>query len=301
MKIAICGGTGFIGGALARYLEQSGDEVVLISRAASGGRGRERWKTVSWDDLDADRRTLEELDAIVNLAGESINQRWSDKAKRRILQSRLDTTEKLARLVAGLEHKPKVVVNGSAIGIYGTSETEVFDESHPVRASDFLSGVVESWEKAADTIPAERIVKLRTGLVLGKEGGALPMMALPYKLFAGGRVGSGKQWMSWIHVHDIARLIRYCIERSDISGPVNATAPNPVTNDRFGRALAAALHRPHWFPVPGFVFRAAFGEMSDLLLAGQQVLPQSAVEHGFEFLYPTVDKALQSIYGHGSH
>lgn len=300
MKIAISGGTGFIGSRLTRYLVQSGDEVILISRTVAGGGEREGFKTVVWEELEDNRQAMEGLDAIVNLAGESINQRWTNKAKQRILQSRLDTTAKLAKLVAQLEHKPKVAVNGSAIGIYGTSETMIYDESYPVRAVDFLSGVVESWEKAADAIPAERIIKLRTGLVLGKDGGALPMMALPYRLFAGGRVGSGKQWMSWIHVQDIVRLIRHCVERSDLSGPVNATAPNPVTNDRFGRALAASLHRPHWFPVPEFVFRTAFGEMADLLLTGQHVLPKSAMEHGFEFQYPTVDEALQSLYGHAS-
>ncbi|PYI50079.1 TIGR01777 family oxidoreductase [Paenibacillus flagellatus] len=299
MKIAIGGGTGFIGRRLVRYLESCGDETILISRKTSGGIRGER-RTIAWDELTANRDHLEGLDAIVNLSGESINQRWTDKAKRRVLQSRLETAAKLAELVGALENKPKVVVNGSGMSVYGTSETDVYDETSPPRVVDFLSGVVVEWERAADAIPAPRLVKLRVGLVLGDDGGALPLMALPYKLGVGGRVGTGRQWVSWIHIDDIVRLIRHCIERDDIAGPVNATAPNPVTNDAFGRALAAALHRPHWLPVPGFAFRLAFGEMADLLLTGQRVLPKAALEHGFRFRYETADEALKAIFRPGT-
>ncbi|TMV49687.1 TIGR01777 family protein [Paenibacillus mesophilus] len=295
MKIAVAGGTGFIGGRLIRYLESCGDEVILISRSAAGGiRGSLR--TVAWDECMERKEWFEALDGIVNLSGESINQRWTGQAKRRIIESRLDTAARLARLVGQLKEKPGAFVNGSAIGIYGTSETDVYDESSPVRNVDFLSDVVEQWERAASAIPAPRVILLRTGVVLGHEGGALPLMALPYKLGAGGRVGTGRQWLSWIHADDIVRLIRYCIESPNIRGPVNATAPHPVTNDRFGRALASTLRRPHWLPVPTFALRLALGEMANMLLTGQQVLPKKAMEHGFEFRYPTVDEALKAIY-----
>lgn len=301
MKIAICGGTGFIGRRLIRYLESCGDEITLISRSASGGGVRDRIRTAAWDECTDKKDWFEGLDGIVNLSGESINQRWTEKAKRRILQSRLDTAAKLAGLVADLKYKPKAVVNGSAIGIYGTSETDVYDELSPARTVVFLSNVVAEWEQAAKAITATRLVFLRTGVVLGLDGGALPLMSLPYKLGFGGRVGSGKQWLSWIHADDIVRLIRYCIETESMNGPVNATAPHPVQNERFGRSLAGALGRPHWLPVPSFALKLALGEMSDMLLTGQHVVPKAAIENGFEFRYPTVDEALMSLFKPGVH
>lgn len=302
MKIAVSGGTGFIGGRLVRYLQSCGDEVIVISRSSASGEGGIRGgpPTVTWDRLADDQEQLEGLDGLVNLSGESINQRWTEGAKRRVLESRLDSVAKLAALVGKLERPPKAVVSGSAIGIYGVSETDEFDEAAPTASTDFLSGVVGAWERAALDIPTPRLVLLRTGLVLAPDGGALPKMAMPYKLGVGGKVGSGRQWMSWIDAEDIVRLIRFCIERADIRGPVNATAPQPVTNDRFGRALAAALGRPHWLPAPAFALRLAFGEMADLLLTGQRVVPQKALAHGFAFRYPTVDEALRQMYGGAS-
>lgn len=295
MKIAIGGGTGFIGGRLIRYLQQCGDEIIIISRSATGGT-RDGLKAIAWDDLLSRKEELEGLDAIVNLSGETINQRWTKQAKRRVLESRLDTAAKLAELVRALRVKPKAVLNGSGMSIYGTSETARFDESSPANVVDFLSSVVVAWEKAADAIPAPRLIKLRIGLVLAADGGALPLMSMPYRFGVGGRVGSGRQIVSWIHADDMARLIRFCIESEEISGPVNATAPNPVTNDEFGRALARAMRRPHWLPVPEAVFRLAFGEMADLLLTGQYVKPSVLLKHGFQFRYPTADQALQAIF-----
>ncbi|MEF3302472.1 TIGR01777 family oxidoreductase [Paenibacillus sp. GYB003] len=296
MRIAVCGGTGLIGGKLIRYLQLCGDEIVLVSRQGSGGI-RDRLKTVSWDEL-ADRKGLfEGLDGIVNLAGETINQRWTARAKRRVLDSRLEAVAKLARLTESLDEKPKAVVNGSAVGIYGTSETDVFNETSPVAAVDFLSGVVLEWERAARSIACDRLVLLRTGVVLDRDGGALPLMALPFKFGAGGKVGSGRQWLSWIHIDDIVRLIRHCLERPDVRGPVNATAPHPVTSSDFARALGRALRRPSLFPAPAFALRLALGEMADMLLTGQNVVPAKAVEHGFAFRHPTVDEALKAIYG----
>ncbi|GAA3412631.1 TIGR01777 family oxidoreductase [Paenibacillus hodogayensis] len=295
MRIAISGGTGLIGSRLVRYLQSSGDEVILISRSSAGGM-RSSLRTVTWDRLNEDRQELEGLDGIVNLSGESINQRWTAAAKRRVLESRLSTVRRLAELTGLLKRKPNAVVSGSAMGIYGTSETGVFDESSGVRGNDFLAGVVQQWERAAGEIQTNRLVLLRTGLVLAPEGGALPLMALPYKLGVGGRVGSGRQWMSWIHAEDIVRLIRHCLDNPEMTGPVNATAPNPVTNDEFGRSLGRALHRPHWLPLPGAALKLALGEMSEMLLTGQRVLPQKALECGFEFRYPGLDAALKELY-----
>lgn len=295
MKIVIFGGSGFIGSHLVPYLTAKGCEVILVSRS-------ERQTNdplihcVTLKELDENADKLEQTDAFVNLAGETINQYWSHKAKEKILESRIVITKKVAEIVQKLKHKPKVVVNGSAVGIYGMSKTQIFDETSPQQTNDFLAHVVSEWEKAADVIqPHTRLVKLRTGVVLEKDGGALPRMLLPYKLYAGGRIGSGSQWLSWIHMEDLVRLIDFCINNENIHGPINATAPNPVTNDTFGRTLAKELRRPHYFPVPAFMLKIMFGEMSQMLLNGQQVLPQIARNHGFNFKYPTIEKAVKAV------
>ncbi|WP_409346971.1 TIGR01777 family oxidoreductase [Paenibacillus sp. MBLB4367] len=301
MIIAVSGGTGFIGNHLIRHLLERGDEVVVVSRSdkplcihTSDGRQSEI-RSVSWSRLERDVSPLEGIDGWVNLSGESINRRWTAAAKKEILESRLRTTGQVADVIARLERKPKVVVTGSGMSIYGTSETDSYDEDSPARNVDFLSSVVEQWERAADRIPAQRIVKLRVGLVLGSDGGALPPMMLPYKLFAGGRVGSGKQWLSWIHVQDMARLIAFCMDNEQIEGAVNGTGPKPATNDQFGRVLGRALGRPHYFPVPAFMLKLIFGELSVLLLEGQRVLPSKALRHGFQFRYNELEAALRDI------
>ena len=296
MKIAITGGTGFIGSHLINAFIQEQHEVILISRSAKQETSSSVTR-VSWDQLDRSSDPLEGVDAIIHLAGESINQRWTAKAKQRILESRLETTTKIAQLVDLLHHKPKVVISGSGMSIYGTSETETFVESSPARVEDFLSSVVEEWEKVSDKLEGTRVVKLRIGIVLGMDGGALPKMILPYKFGVGGRIGTGKQWLSWIHIEDIIRLIRYCIENNEVNGPVNATAPHPVTNDEFGRTIGRVLRRPHLFPVPSLVFKVMFGELSDLLLKGQKVLPEKIIGHGFTYTYPTLEGALRDLVG----
>lgn len=296
MRIAISGGTGFIGGHLIDYFIRRGHEVIIVSRSCSMKNTSHRVQCVTWEELDQQSSLLEGLDAVINLAGESINQRWTEAAKKRILNSRIEVTQRISRFIAQLQQKPKVVINGSGMSVYGTSLTEIYDEESPHRIEDFLSSVVEEWEKAADDIQATRVVKLRIGMVLGGSGGALPKMALPYKLGVGGKVGSGQQWFSWIHIEDMLKLIHYCMEHEEISGPVNATAPNPVTNDQFGRTLGKVLKRPHLFPVPSFVLKLIFGEMSELLLKGQRVLPKALLNHGFVFTYPTIEEALNEIY-----
>ncbi|MDQ0916665.1 uncharacterized protein (TIGR01777 family) [Paenibacillus sp. V4I5] len=293
MKVAVTGGSGFIGKRLISHLQQQGHEVINISRSPRAV--IEHVRTVTWDQLKTDSSAFAGLDAIVNLAGESINQRWTAAAKERIVGSRLKAAEQVAQLVERMDVKPKVVVNASGMSVYGTSETETFDERSPHRPVDFLSKVVEQWEAAADQIQGTRIVKVRVGLVLDGKEGAFPKMALPYKLGVGGPIGSGKQWLSWIHIDDMVRLIDFCIQNEAMLGPVNATAPNPVTNREFGRALAKAMRRPNLFPLPAFILKIMFGELSTLLLEGQKVLPRVLLEHGFTFKYSFVDKALADM------
>jgi uncharacterized protein (TIGR01777 family) len=252
---------------------------------------------ISWRDLDYSVVAFEGVGAIVNLAGETINRRWTRKSKERILASRLWATSKLADYVERMNTKPQVIVSASGVGIYGTSESETFTERSPTRRSDFLADVVERWERVADRISGVRVVKLRLGVVFGNDGGAFQTMALPYRMGAGGRVGSGRQWLSWIHIEDLVRALEFCIETEAIAGVVNGVAPNPVTNDEFGRTLGTVLHRPHWLHVPAFAFRLLFGELSMLLLEGQRVIPQVLQDYGFEFNYPTLEKALRQLSG----
>ena len=298
MRIAVTGGSGFVGGALVDSLLDRGDEVWIITRSKdSVKKQRSGLQVVTWDELDQEPNKLAGVEAIVNLAGESINQRWTDKAKERIMQSRLKAADRIAKFAGSLEQRPVVVINASGVSYYGTSETETFDETSEQRIMDFLSEVVDKWEAAADEIPTDRLVKLRVSLVLGRDGGAFPLMAMPYRLFGGGRVGSGKQWVSWIHMEDMVRLILFCLDNDSVSGPINASSPDPVTNDQFGRAIGRAMGRPHWFPVPALLMKTLLGELSVLLLEGQRVLPLKPQEYGFEFRYATVDQAMKELVG----
>ena len=297
VRVAIFGGSGFIGMELAKELVEQGHEVVIVSR---GTRGSEpHFSIYTWEQLEHEPERLEGFDAFVNLAGETINQRWSDKAKSRILQSRIAATRQVAAIVARLKVKPEVVINGSGMSIYGYSEQETFDEHSPKRLTDFLGRTVNDWEQAADEIQGVRLVKLRIGLVLGKSGGAFPLMQLPYRLFVGGRVGSGKQWHSWIHIADMTGIIHYCIMHKEINGPINCTAPNPVTNDAFGRLLGKTIGRPHYFPVPSFLLKLVLGEMSEVLLCGQRVLPTRITEMGYRFKYPSLQDAYYHLFKRG--
>ncbi|EFM11748.1 protein of unknown function DUF1731 [Paenibacillus curdlanolyticus YK9] len=294
MRIAITGGTGFIGQALVQALVARGDEVIVLTRAIpQATKQQDHVSYLTWEEA-ADPVRLGTLDAIVNLAGETISRRWTTEGKQQILHSRLQAASNVAAIAAAQPVRPHVVVNASGISVYGSTDERIVDESSPP-GQDFLSDVVVQWEAAADRIPADRIVKLRTGVVLDAAGKAFSLMALPYKLFVGGKVGSGKQWLSWIHREDMVRLILFSLDHEQLSGPINACAPQPVTNDEFGRALGKAYHRPHWLPVPAFAFRILFGEMSSLLLEGQRALPKQATQAGFVFRYPAIHEALAAI------
>ncbi len=296
MRILLTGGTGFIGSHLIKYYLAQGAELTVVSRTARMNKDT-GLRYMTWSQLSTAYKSLEGLDAIIHIAGESINQRWSDAAKARILNSRLESTRQIAALVERLEHKPKVVINGSGMSIYGSSEVDTFTEESPARITDYLAQVVEAWEAAADQIKDTRVVKLRIGIVLGMDGGAFPKMIMPYRLMVGGKIGNGSQWFSWIHIEDMIRIVDYCIIHPKLSGPVNCTAPNPVTNDRFGHLVGKVMQRPHWLPVPAIVFKLLFGEMSMLLLQGQKVVPKKLQAAGFVFRYPHLEGALRELLG----
>ncbi|MBT2292339.1 TIGR01777 family oxidoreductase [Paenibacillus albidus] len=297
MKYVICGGTGFIGRELAKYWVQAGHEVLIVGRKLPEAPSLSpllRYHT--WEELASNPGPVEDADALVNLAGSTLSQRWSPKGKKAIMESRLETVTAASKLLKALQHKPPVVIQASAVAIYGTSLQDTFDESSPAHVMDFPSGVVKAWEEAADAAYRNvRLVKLRTGVVLGNKSGALPKMKLPYLLGFGGKIGRGDQWLSWIHLADIVALIDFCVHTPGISGPVNATAPYPVTNEDFGRTIGRVYKRPHWFPLPAFLLQAAVGELSEILLKGQRVLPAKSLEHGFTFAFPALQPALEHL------
>lgn len=299
MKVVISGGTGFLGRRLSEALVAEGHQVVGLSRRPAAGRGGPGVTLAQWIADPAGLATvLDGAGAVVNLAGESIGgRRWNAAHKARIRSSRVDTTRQIVAALAMLP-TPPVFVSGSATGYYGDRGADTLTESSPP-GDDFLSQVCLEWEREAmNAAPRARVALVRTGLVLERGGGALPQMLLPFKWFAGGPLGSGAQYMSWIHRKDWVNLVRWLITTAAAQGPYNATAPNPVTNREFARTLGAALHRPSFMPAPAFALKIALGEMAGpLLLAGQRVLPQRALEGGFTFTYPTLEEALAAIVG----
>ncbi|MCD7036375.1 TIGR01777 family oxidoreductase [Metabacillus sp. GX 13764] len=296
MKVAIAGGSGFIGKQLSQLLENEGHHVFILTRSSRQGNGNITY--VQWMKQGSHPElALEGIDAFVNLAGKSINSRWTEENKQKILESRIQATSEAYRILEALRDKPSVVVNASAVGIYGTSEESTFTEESPPRSSDLLAKTASIWEEEAAKIEAElgiRTVFARFGIILGEEG-ALPLMALPYKLFAGGKIGSGTQWISWVHINDAARLLLYCIRNESIRGPINITAPNPVQNDTFGRTIANVLHKPHWLRAPAFAIKSALGDMSMMVLEGQRAIPKKALEQQFHYSFPALEEALQDI------
>ncbi|WP_211750001.1 TIGR01777 family oxidoreductase [Paenibacillus sp. Marseille-Q4541] len=294
MKLAICGGTGFIGSQLANYWIKQGHEVFIVTRKVRENH-TDSYQYITWDEWASNPHLLESLDAVVNLAGESLNQRWTAEAKTKILQSRLDSVHQLGDIIDRLENKPKAVIQSSAVGIYGTSRIDTFNEYSPVTTEDFLSDVCIQWEDAAEKRFANtRLVKIRTGLVLGNKG-AFPLMRMPYKIGVGGPIGDGKQWVSWIHIQDMIKLIDFAVRTPDMRGPMNASSPHPVTNEEFGKTIGEVLHRPHWFPVPSFMMKALLGDMSILILEGQKVFPDKAQEYAFRFDYSRLKEAITQL------
>ena len=298
MKIAVTGGTGLIGKPLVKALTNAGHEVLVLTRTA---RPRHHGVTyVEWMTPTSKPETeLQGIDAIIHLAGASINDgRWTHAQKQAILQSRIEGTKEIVRIVAALDEKPQLVISGSAIGIYGEDRTITYSETTPLpNVTNFLGNVCVLWEKEAEPLAemGVRLAFMRTGVVLSNEGGAFPLMKLPYTFGVGGRIGSGTQWVPWIHVEDLVRLFVYVLDTSTIEGPVNGTAPHPVTMDEFGKTIATVMHRPHWAPAPEPLMKLALGEKSVIVLEGAKVVPTKALEHGFTFRYETLTPALKDL------
>lgn len=299
MRVTITGATGFLGKALmARYAAEGAELRVLARRPPAGLPAGARFFT--WDAI-ADEfplAALEEVNAVIHLAGEPVAQRWTSEAKQRIRESRLHGTRRLVEALSTISRRPEVLVSASAVGYYGErGEQALTEDSKP--GSGFLADTCAEWERTATVAESLgiRVVTPRIGIVLSPDGGALAQMLPPFRLGAGGRIASGRQWMSWIHRADLAALIAWCIAARQIRGPVNATAPNPVLNMDFTRELAGVLHRPALFPVPAFALRLLFGEMAEVLLGSQRVLPRKAIDANFAFRFGSLAPALADLLG----
>jgi uncharacterized protein (TIGR01777 family) len=302
MRVVITGGTGLIGRRLAAALVARGDSVVVTSR------GPERVESLpagveiaGWDGASAAELapTIEGADAVVHLVGESIaGGRWTAVRKRRIEQSRTRSTEALVAALGAVERRPGILLQGSAVGYYGARGDEALTEASPPGAG-FLADVCRAWEAAGEPAAAlgVRRVLLRTGVVLAREGGALPKMALPFRLFAGGPVGDGKQWVPWIHLDDEVGAICFLLDQPTALGPFNLAAPGGVTNRALSRAIGRALHRPSLLPAPAFAMKLALGEMAELLLASQRVEPAALLKAGYSFRQPAIQPALVDLLG----
>lgn len=303
MRIVLSGGTGFIGRSLASRLIAEKHRVFLLTRNPQAARdmASEFLEIHQWDGKTLGRwvQQVESANAVINLAGESVGaRRWSQKQKARIINSRLEATKAIVAAIAQAKDKPSVLINASGVGYYGHVESGDVGESHPP-GKDFLSQLAIGWEREATAAQSYgvRVVRLRLGVVLAKDGGALQRMMLPFKLFVGGTIGSGRQWLPWVHRHDVLNIILFALENSKLSGPVNVVAPEPVTMKQFCKALGKAMHRPSWAPVPAFALRLLLGEMADMVLTGQRAIPSRLQEAGYKFLYPKLDEALAAIFG----
>lgn len=304
MKVVITGATGFVGSRLVERLHAEGHQVVVLTRNLAGS--QKIFPQSSFPNLEIIAYTptqsgsweeaISGCDGVVNLAGEPIaEERWTTERKQEILNSRKLGTQKIVEAIAQANPKPSVLVNASAIGYYGTSETTTFDETSAA-GDDFLAQVCQEWEAEAQQVTqlSVRLVILRLGIVLGM-GGAIAKMITPFKLFAGGPIGSGRQWFSWIHREDLVNLIIQALTRSDMEGVFNATAPNPVRMTQLAQTMGQVLNRPSWLPVPSFALEALLGDGAMVVLEGQQVLPKRTLASGFEYQYPTVQQALKEF------
>jgi uncharacterized protein len=300
MKIAVTGGTGFIGSRLVQRLLEEGHQVLLLARNPEKAKQQfPQADVVAYSPKESGpwQDAIAGCDGVVNLAGEPIAERWTDSSKQELMASRKLGTEKIVEAIAKANPRPTVLVNASAIGYYGTSETEVFTETSPPGA-DYLAEICQAWESAAQKVSelGVRLVIPRIGIVLGPEGGALAKMAMPFRLFAGGPIGTGKQWVSWIHRDDLVAFILKALTDTSLQGIYNATAPEPVRMSDFCNILGTVLHRPSWLPVPGFALELLLGEGAQLVLEGQHVQCQHTQVSGFQFQYRTLRAALTQIF-----
>lgn len=300
MKVLVTGASGFIGSALCDTLLVRGDIVVGLTRDPQ--QARQTNPNVAWHAWEPTLErpapeAFEGVDAVINLLGERIDQRWTDEAKQRIMESRKTGTHNLVGTIAGLQRKPKVLVNQSAIGFYGDRGEAMVDESAPA-GEGFDAEVVEEWERAAHEVQSSgvRLVIVRTGHVLDPSGGMLQQLLGPFKLGVGGPLAGGRQYMSWIHIDDEVGILLWAAENEKVTGVVNSTAPNPVTNRELAKALGRALNRPAVTPVPGFALDLKFGrEFGAVLRGGQRVMPRRALDLGYKFRFTAIDDALDDL------
>jgi uncharacterized protein len=300
MNIVIAGGSGFLGTALTEALGTDAHEVTILTRHNPPPTARPRVSFVSWTPDGSSgtwARAINGADAVINLAGESIAaKRWSAAQKQKLRDSRLLATRSLTTAIREAARVPAAFISGSAVGYYGNRGEETLTETSPP-GSDFLAGLAKEWEAAAsDVAQVTRVVLIRTGIVLDREGGALPKMLPPFKMFVGGPLGSGTQYMPWIHKNDWVRLVSWTFTHEGARGPLNATGPAPVTNTEFSKALGRVLNRPSLLPAPAFALRIALGETADARrLSGQRALPVRATDLGFSFRYANIDDALAIV------
>lgn len=302
MKVVVTGATGFVGSRLVELLQAEGHQVLVLTRNPTAAQkvfpnSVSNLEIIAYTPTESGpwQQAIAGYDGVVNLAGEPIAEgRWTAQRKQEILKSRQLGTQKIVEAIAKVNPKPSVLVSASAIGYYGTSETVTFDESSPV-GSDFLAQVCQSWEAEARKVTATgtRLVILRLGIILGM-GGAIAKMLTPFKLYAGGPIGTGRQWFSWIHRDDVVNLIMQALTRPDVEGVLNATAPNPVRMAEFCQTMGQVLNRPSWLPVPGFALEAMLGDGAMVVLEGQQVLPKRTLNYSFDYQYPTIKQALEA-------
>ena len=292
MKIAMTGASGFIGQRLLKRLAAENAQVVTLGRRAVPG-----VESVGWDASRVPEPSVfDGVDAVVHLAGEPVSQRWSAEVKRRIYESRINGTRNLVQGLARAGNRPRTLIAASAIGYYGNRGEEVLRESS-APGNDFLAQTCIEWE--AESRRAEelgmRVVSLRVGIVLGLEGGALATMLPPFRAGVGGPIGSGKQWVSWIHIDDMANLLLWSLHNGQVTGPVNATAPEPIRNSDFAKELGSAIGRPSLVPVPAFGLKLMYGEMANVVLASQRVIPEVAIRSGHTFRYPDLRSAFRQL------
>lgn len=300
MNILMSGGTGLIGQALTKRFQTSGHNIIILTRRNLEQKNQENIQHITWDGKSSKPLIpiMNEVNTVINLAGDNIGAGyWTKRKKEQILTSRLFAGNALSEAIREANNKPDTFIQASGVGYYGTSKEKVFDESS-MNGDDFLGKIAAQWEdssKSVEEVSVRRVI-IRTGVVLEKSTGVLPLMALPYKLFVGGPLGSGDQMISWIHLKDEVNAIEFLINNQKISGPVNLTSPFAVKNSEFGKMIAKISKRPHWFPTPAFLLKIVLGEKSTLVLDGQTAYPKKLLDGGYQFLFPKLEDALRDIF-----
>ena len=313
MKITIAGGTGFIGTALTNFLIHNGHEIIILSRR--GGKdyksllnSKQNPISLYWDGVNLDEwaSAIELSDVVINLAGENIGgknilevatKRWTPERKESLRRSRIASGKALLQAIKASSSKPKVFIQASAVGYYGSHPTREMDEDTPP-GNDFLANLCVEWEHSTaelEQMEIRRVITRIAGVVMSLQGGSFPFILLPYRFFLGGPLGTGRQWVSWIHLQDLVRAIAFLIEQPYANGPFNLCAPQTITSQELSKVIGKVMNRPSFFPTPEFFFRMAFGEKADLLLASQKQIPKRLLAVGFEYQYPTVESAIQNL------